>query len=58
MQQNMAYKTQQVLINHNLVKKDGLANLKSQSDKLGIDILLELYAYKLKPVPVDLKNIK
>ena len=37
-------------------KKDDLANLKSEVDKLYIDKLSELDADKLKPVPVDLKK--
>ena len=37
MQQNLIQKTQQVLIHNNLLKKDDLANLKSEVDKLDID---------------------
>ena len=37
-------------------KKDDLANLKSEVDKLYIDKLSELDADKLKPVPVDFKK--
>ena len=40
-----------------LAKKDDLANLKSEVYKLDIDKLAELDANKLKPVPVDLKEI-
>ena len=38
-------------------KKDNLANLKSEVDKLDIDKLTELDADKLKPVPVDFKKL-
>ena len=37
-------------------KKDDLANLKSEVDKLDIDKLAELDADKLKLVPVNLKK--
>ena len=37
-------------------KKDDLANLKSEVDKLYIDKLSELDADKLKPVPIGLKK--
>ena len=38
------------------LKKDDLANLKSEVDKLDIDKLAELDADKLKLVPVNLKK--
>ena len=38
-------------------KKDDLANLKSQVDKLNIDKLSESDTHKLKPVSVDLKRL-
>ena len=34
-----------------------IANLKSEVDKLDINKLSELDADKLKPVPIDLKNL-
>ena len=40
------------------LKKDDLANLKSEVDKLDIDKLAELDADKLKLAPVDLKKNK
>ena len=43
-----------MLIHHNLLKKDDLANLKSKVDKLDID---KLDADKLKPVPTDLSKL-
>ena len=44
------WKTQYVLIHHNLLKKDDLANLKPEVDKLDI--------YKLEKVPSGLNNLK
>ena len=41
---------QQVQVHHNLLKKDDLANLKSEVDKLDIDKLSESDADNLKPV--------
>ena len=38
-------------------KKDDLAKLKSEGDKLDIDKLYELDPDKLKPVPVDLSKL-
>ena len=38
-------------------KKDDLAKLKSEGDKLDIDKLYELDPDKLKPVPVDLSTL-
>ena len=38
-------------------KKDDLANLKSEVDKLNIDKLSELDTHNLKPVSVDLKGL-
>ena len=38
-------------------KKDDLAKLKSEGDKLDIDKLYELDPDKLKPVPVDLRKL-
>ena len=56
-------KTQQVQIHHNLLKKDNLAYLKLDIDKLDIylgkldiDKLAQLDADQLKSVPVDLEN--
>ena len=50
MQQNLIQKTQQVLIHNNLLKKDDLANLKSEVDKLDID--------KQEEVSNSLNNLK
>ena len=38
-------------------EKDDLANLKSEADESNNDKLSELYADKLKPVPVDLSKL-
>ena len=38
-------------------KKDDLANLKSEVDKLDIDKLSELHADKLKSIPTDLNKL-
>ena len=48
MQQTQILKMQQVLIHCIFLKKTGLANLKSDVDKIDID--------KLKNVPTDLSN--
>ena len=50
MQQKQNQKIQQVLINHLLLKKTDLANLKSNVDELDID--------KLKNVPTNFSNLK
>ena len=44
-------------LHRNLLKKDDLANIKSEFDNLDIDELAKLDARKLKPVPVDLSKL-
>ena len=38
-------------------KKDDLANLKSEVDRLDIDKLSELHAHKFKSIPTDLSKL-
>ena len=71
MQQNMTWKTQQMLIYPNLRKKDDLANLKSEVEKLDIKKLEKLRSGlnnlesevdkldidKLAAVPTDLSKL-
>ena len=45
----MTWKTQQVSIHQNLLKKADLASLKSENDKLDID--------ELETIPVDLSKL-
>ena len=44
-------------LHRNLLKKDDLANIKSEFDNLDIDELAKLDVRKLKPVPVDLSKL-
>ena len=57
MHQNLSLTTQQVLIHHNLQKRDDLANLESEADKLDIDKLSKLDADKFRSVPTDLNKL-
>ena len=44
-------------MHHNLLKKDDLANLKSEVDKLGIDKLKKIDIDKLALVSTDLSQL-
>ena len=44
-------------LHRNFLKKDDLANIKSEFDNLDIDELAKLDVRKLKPVPVDLSKL-
>ena len=46
-----------MLVHHNFVKKDDLANLKTEVHKLNLDKLEKLDDHKLSPVPTDLSKL-